>query len=82
MKFQTKFENQEPFRRDRLLRLGDVEALTGCKKSHLYALMRVAAFPKNIRLSYRHSVWSEAAVLKWIQERLETPCVTRIKSSK
>lgn len=64
--------------RDRLIRREIVEALTGCKKSHLYALMRLKenSFPKNIRISGRYSVWSETAVLRWIQQQVEAGGVT------
>lgn len=56
--------------RDRLIRLPDVEAATGCKKSTLYMLLRQGKFPKPIRLSARMVAWSETAVLQWVQDRI------------
>ena len=56
--------------RDRLLRLPDVERLAGIKKSTLYALMQKGQFPPCVRISRRLSVWSESAVLTWVNERI------------
>ena len=56
--------------RDRLIRLTEVERLAGVKKSTLYSMLKAGLFPKPIRLSARCSVWSEVAVLEWVQERV------------
>lgn len=56
--------------RDRLLRLAEVEAATGCKKTTIYKLMREGKFPPRVRITARMSVWSEAAVLTWVQDRI------------
>lgn len=56
--------------RDRLLRLGDVELLTGLKKSTLYMLMARGEFPGSTKLSGRVVAWSENAVLQWVQDRV------------
>ena len=56
--------------RDRLIRLPDVESATGCKKSTIYDLMKSGRFPKPVRLSARHVVWPESAVLQWVQDRI------------
>ena len=56
--------------RDRLIRLPDVENVTGCKKSTLYALMAKNEFPKPLRLSTRMVAWPESAVLQWVQDRI------------
>lgn len=61
--------------RDKLLRLGDVEAMTGLKKSSVYALMRAGKFPKNIAVTRRMSAWAESAVLQWVQDRINTGAV-------
>lgn len=58
--------------RDRLLRLPDVEMLTGCKKSTIYKLMKEGRFPSCVRITDRASAWSEAAVLQWVQERINS----------
>lgn len=56
--------------RDRLIRLGQVEDLTGLKKSSIYAMVKDGTFPRQVVLSRRCSVWSEAAVLTWVQAHI------------
>lgn len=58
--------------RDRILRLPDVERLTGLKKSTIYALAKDkdSGFPRQIHIHRRLTGWSEAAVLTWVQARL------------
>lgn len=56
--------------RDRLVRLPEVESLTGCKKSTLYTMIGQGKFPRPVRLSTRHVAWAETAVLLWVQERI------------
>ncbi|WP_436130558.1 helix-turn-helix transcriptional regulator [Acidovorax sp. LjRoot38] len=56
--------------RDRLLRIGEVESVTSCKKSTIYQMMREGRFPKSLRLSSRFVVWPETAVLQWVQDRI------------
>ena len=57
--------------RDRLIRLHEVESLTGTKKTTIYDLMKLGKFPARIRLHARMSVWSEAAVLQWVQDQIK-----------
>ncbi|MDH0362528.1 AlpA family phage regulatory protein [Comamonas aquatica] len=56
--------------RDRLLRLADVEATTGCKKSTIYKLMKEGKFPRCIYVTGRMVAWPETAVLSWVQARI------------
>jgi prophage regulatory protein len=56
--------------RDRFLRLPDVEATTGVKKSTIYMLLRQGKFPKPVRLSSRMVAWPETAVLQWVQDQI------------
>jgi prophage regulatory protein len=56
--------------RDRLLRISDVEAATGCKKSTIYKLMREGRFPARVRITARFAVWPESAVMAWVQARI------------
>ncbi|MBI3102937.1 MAG: AlpA family phage regulatory protein [Burkholderiales bacterium] len=51
--------------RDRLVRLPEVEGMTGCKKSTIYELMRAGKFPKSIRLNARNVAWSWALPTTW-----------------
>lgn len=57
--------------RDRLLRLSDVEAATGCKKSTIYKLMKEGKFPACVRITSRMVAWPETAVLTWVQARIQ-----------
>lgn len=58
---------QLPLKRDRLIRLPEVESTTGSKKSTIYKLVKDGAFPQPVRLSRRLVAWSEAAVQGWIR---------------
>jgi prophage regulatory protein len=62
--------NRDAVKRDRFIRLADVLGITGIKKSLLYALMADGLFPQSIRITARCVVWSEQAVLQWVQDRL------------
>jgi len=57
--------------RDRLLRLPEVEAVTGCKKSTIYKLMKEGRFPPCRRITARMAAWPESSVLQWVQERIQ-----------
>lgn len=57
--------------RDRLIRLPEVENLMGVKKSTIYDMLKKGEFIKPIRFSARAVVWSEAAVLQFIQDRIK-----------
>lgn len=56
--------------RDRLIRMPEVESLTGMKKSAIYSLLGRKEFPKPVRLSGRCVAWPETAVLQWVQDRI------------
>ena len=55
---------------ERLLRLPDVEARTGLKKSALYAGMKVGTFPAGIKLSARAIAWAESDIATWIASKI------------
>ena len=55
---------------DRLLRLPEVQRLTGLGRSVIYQQMRDGLFPRSIKVGPRAASWSEAAVQAWIQQRL------------
>jgi len=55
---------------DRLLRLKQVECLTGCRKSTLYRMMKQGRFPRSVEITPRLVAWSEADVQQWIEERI------------
>lgn len=54
----------------RLIRLPEVERLTGLRKSQVYALANAQKFPAPIKLSERCSAWQESEVRAWIAERI------------
>jgi prophage regulatory protein len=55
---------------ERLIRLPQVENLTGLKRAHIYGLARRGQFPKPLKVGARASAWRESSVLLWIQERI------------
>lgn len=61
---------QQPETDTRLIRLPEVERLTGLRRSQVYALATACRFPKPIKLSLRSSAWSEIEVRAWIAERI------------
>ncbi|MDO4724692.1 MAG: AlpA family transcriptional regulator [Comamonadaceae bacterium] len=56
--------------RDRLIRMPEVENLTGLRKSAIYSLLGAKRFPRPVRLSGRCVAWPESAVLQWVQDRI------------
>ncbi len=63
------------FPRDRLLRLSEVEAITGCKKSTIYMMMKQGRFPACVAVTGRMVAWPESSVSQWVQE-----CIAQGKS--
>jgi prophage regulatory protein len=63
-------ETRPQVKRDRLLRLPDVEALVGLRKSAIYALMKRSEFPRCVQVTPRCVAWPESAVLQWVQDRI------------
>lgn len=55
---------------ERLIRLPQVESLTGLRRAHIYGLARRGQFPKPLKVGARASAWRESLVLAWIQERI------------
>jgi prophage regulatory protein len=55
----------------RILRMEDVMAKVGFKRSHLYYLMSKGEFPPAIRLGLRAVGWDSAEVDHWIGERIK-----------
>jgi prophage regulatory protein len=56
--------------RERMLRLPQVEATVGLKRSTIYELMKRGAFPRSVKLSQRCVVWPESRVLQFVQDRI------------
>lgn len=55
---------------ERLIRLPQVENLTGLKRAHIYGLARRGQFPKPIKIGARASAWRANQVQQWIAERI------------
>jgi predicted DNA-binding transcriptional regulator AlpA len=56
---------------DRLLRLPEVQRLTGLCRSAVYEQMQKGTFPRSVKAGRRASSWSENSVQGWIADRLE-----------
>jgi prophage regulatory protein len=55
---------------ERLIRLPQVEHLTGLKRAHIYGLARRGEFPKPVKIGARASAWRQTQVTRWIEERI------------
>ena len=55
---------------ERLLRLPDVEARTGLKKSAIYAGMKNQTFPQCVKLGPRAAAWPLSQIEGWIAEKI------------
>ncbi len=60
-----------PAKPEKLLRLPEVESLTGLKKSSIYAGMKASppTFPYCVRLSARAVAWRESDIATWQAQR-------------
>ena len=63
-------ETQPQVRRDRLLKLPEVESLTSLKKSTIYMLMKRGEFPRSVQITTRCVAWPESHVLGYVQDRI------------
>lgn len=63
-------ETRPQVKRDRLLRLSDVETATALKKTTIYLLMKRGEFPRCVQVTPKSVAWAESAVLQWIQDRI------------
>ena len=57
---------------ERLLRLPEVEARVGLRKSSIYEMLNRTppAFPRPLKLSRRAVCWPASAIDQWISERI------------
>ena len=67
---QLATETRPQVRRDKLLRLPDVEAATGLKKSTIYLLMKRGEFPQCVQVTARCVALPESRVLQYVQDRI------------
>ena len=64
-------ENPSPKAPTRLLRLPEVMARVGLKRSSIYQRMSEGRFPKSRSLGPKCAVWVEAEIEKWVCEVAE-----------
>ena len=57
---------------DVILKLPQVQAITGISRSGIYARIKAGTFPKQIKLSERSSGWIEREVYAFIQQCIQT----------
>lgn len=55
----------------KLIRLPDVQLLTGMARSTIYERMAQGTFPRPLKLSIRHVAWKEQNIVNWIES---LPC--------
>jgi prophage regulatory protein len=55
---------------ERLIRLPQVESLTGLRRAHIYGLARRGQFPRPIKIGTRASAWRLSQVADWVTARI------------
>lgn len=75
MKTQASATTSTP---ERLLRLPDVVARIGLKKSSIYELMgrTPPAFPRPVKLSRRAVCWPSSQIDSWVQDRINADSIS------
>lgn len=63
-------ETRPQVRRDRFMRLPEVEVATGLKKSTIYVLMKRGEFPHSVQITPRCVAWPESRVLQYVQDKI------------
>ena len=59
----------------RIVRLKEVQQMTGLSRSTIYAQIAKGCFPKQIQLTEGRSVgWHERAIIEWIESRQQVEC--------
>ena len=54
----------------KILRLKEVQRMTGLSRSTIYAEIAKGNFPRQVKLTGRRSVgWHESAVIEWVESR-------------
>jgi prophage regulatory protein len=54
----------------RLLRLPDVIERVGLRRTAIYELIRLGAFPAPIKLGRRCAVWPSDVIGEWVRDRI------------
>ena len=53
--------------RDRLIRLKEVQSLTGLCRSSIYKQIQEGVFPRSVKVGARATAWSEKSIREWIR---------------
>ena len=61
---------------EKLLPLNEVEAATGFKRSHLYALKKQGKFPAPVVIGTRVR-WTQSSIQNWIAEKIQQSTATQ-----
>lgn len=70
MNIETERSMRNPSMNYRIMRLKEVQQMTGLSRSTIYAQIAKGCFPKQIKLTGDRSVgWQEQAVIQWIESR-------------
>ena len=54
----------------KFLRLPEVMARTGYRRSNIYHLMSRGEFPKAVKLGSRAAAWVEGEIAEWMESRI------------
>lgn len=61
----------------KLIRLTDVETMTGMARSTIYRRMKHGLFPRPLKVSIRHVAWREQDILDWLASLPTSQGLTR-----
>lgn len=61
----------------RLLRMRDVEYITGLSRTHIYRMMKAGTFPQSIALGPQTTTWLESEVTAWVDAQVATRDASR-----
>ena len=74
-------KNKNSHDNQKMLRLRDVEIMTGMKKTFIYEAMRKGDFPRQIRMGARCVAWLKTDIDIWLCERINasrTPTLSQL----
>ena len=57
-------------KRDTILKIPQVQQITGLSRSGIYARIKAGTFPRQIKLGLRASGWVESEVYAWVQQQI------------
>ncbi len=54
----------------KLLRLPEVESVTGVRRSYIYAKIQTGDFPKPVKIGPKATAWPSSEIQDWIAARI------------